>query len=299
MVKAFRDRRPWAASLICLVFGPVLGMLYLNRGRYACFYCLGSILLVVLFIVLWPTVFPSKILHSIYLIDLPIKVAGSIQGFFLAKQWSPEIRLKWYAHWYSVVGITLVFPVLLAFGIRTFFLRPFDIPSTSMVPTVNRGDHFFVSRRAYDFSSPQRGDVVVFYVPAYRAYFVKRIVGLPGDRVQMVHGRLSVNGIEVPTRRLVNVTVECATGKTCQAAQYEETYPGGKKGLVLDQVSDGPLDNTGVFPVPENSYFVLGDNRDNSSDSRTELGLVPRSAIIGKPAYKFFAAGRWMWQSIN
>jgi len=274
-------------------------MLYLNRGRYACLYLLSSILLVALCFALWPPPFSEQLLTYISFVDFPVKVTGCVHGFFLARRWLPETRLKWYAHWYSVVGITLVFPALLALGIRTFLFRPFDIPTTSMAPSVNRGDHFFVSRRAYDFSLPQRGDVVVFYVPLYRAYFVKRIVGLPGDQVQMIHGRLFVNGAEIPVRRLGDVVVECETGKICQAAQYEETYPGGKKGLVLDQVSDGPLDNTGAFLVSENSYFVLGDNRDNSNDSREDMGFIPLSGIVGKLAYKFFVAGHWVWQPID
>jgi signal peptidase I len=299
MFKAFRDRRPWAASLVCLVLSPVLGMLYLNRGRYAFLYWLGSLLFVVFCLAVWPSLFPTKHSGLTYIIDFPVNVLGSVHGFFLAKGWAPETRLRWYAHWYSTLGIALIFPGLLALCIRTFLFQPFDLPSTAMAPSFNRGDYFWVSKRAYDVSLPQRGDVVVFFAPAYHSYFIKRIVGLPGDRVQMIHGRLAVNGTLVPTRHLEDIVVECATGQVCRAAQYEETYPGGKSGRVVDQVADGPLDNTDVFDVPQESYFVLGDNRDNSDDSREDLGFVPRSTITGRVAYKFFAAGHWVWQTIR
>jgi len=299
MFKAFKNRRPWAASLICLVFSPVLGMLYLNRGRYAFLYWVGSILLIVFCLALWPLLFTEKISGLSYLIDFPINIAGSVHGFFLAKRWRPETPLKWYAHWYGALGIALVFPVFLALGIRTFLFQPFDIPGSSMVPSLNRGDYFWVSKRAYDHSPPQRGDAVVFWIGRYHSDFAKRIVGLPGDRVQLLHGLLFLNGEKIPVRRVTQAFQVCDWGPPCHATFYEETYPGGKTAHIIDQVVDGPLDNTAVFEVPKDSYFVLGDNRDNSYDSREGIGFVSRSAIRGKAAYKFFAAGHWVWQPVN
>src|SRR6201996_10329 len=102
MFRSFRDRRPWAASLICFVFSPVLGMLYLNRGRHAFFYWLGSVSLVVFCLALWPSLFAQRLSGLSYFIDLPVSVAGAIHGFSLAKRWQPETKLKWYAHWYGM-----------------------------------------------------------------------------------------------------------------------------------------------------------------------------------------------------
>ena len=300
MLGAFKNRRPWATAVICFIFGPEFGMLYLNRGRYAVCYWLAAIVLVALILAFQPDlVSVSDILSSIWLITLPLRAVGAAQGFLIARDWQPETKLRWYAHWYSAFGLICVLPVMLAFGIRTFLYRPFDSPSAAMIPTVNVGDQFFVSRFSYNFTSPQRGDVVAFYMQAYKSYFIKRVVGLPGDHVQMVHGQILLNGERIPLRHMRRVSEPCEFGSPCQTVRYDEIYPGGKIAHILDQVVEGALDNTSVFAVPENSYFVLGDNRDNSIDSREGIGFVPRSAIIGRVAYKYMAGGRWVWQAVK
>lgn len=300
MFGAFCDRRPWAAAIVCFIFGPELGMLYLNRGRYAVCYWLATIVFVFSILVIWPSlIVASDISSSVWLVTLPVRALGAGHGFFIAKGWRPETELRWYAHWYSAISLSYLLPVILALGIRTSLYRPFDSPSAAMMPTVNVGDHFFVSRFAYNYSSPRRGDIVVFYLPAYKSYFVKRVVGLPGDRVQIVHGRLMLNGASIPVRNIQPVIEPCDFGPPCQTKGYDEIYPGGKVAHLLDQVSEGPLDNTSVFLVPEASYFVLGDNRDNSMDSREGIGFVPRSAIIGRVAYKYISGGHWTWQPVH
>lgn len=158
-----------------------------------------------------------------------------------------------------------------------------------MSPTANRGDYFLLSKFAYNSELPLRGDVVIFR--ALNNYFIKRVVGLPGDQIQMKNGRLFINNVAVPTRRIADFTGPCPSTVVCRVPQYEEIFPGGRIGHTINQVENGPEDNTNVFEVPANSYFVLGDNRDNSADSRNELGYVARSAIVGRAAYKYIAGG--------
>jgi signal peptidase I len=300
MFKAFRDRRPWAAASVNLILSPVFGMLYLNRGLYAVYYWVASLFSAILCFSLFPGFFSaSKGSEVVYLANLPLHIAGAFHAFFITRKQPWEPRLKWYAHWYSALGIAFVLPAILAFGIRTFLYRPFSSPSAAMMPTVNVGDSFLVARFSYNFASPRHGDVVAFYMQEPKTYFIKRVVGLPGDRVQMVHGRLLLNGERLPIRHMKRVAEPCEFDPPCQTVRYEEVYPGGKAVWILDQVADGQLDNTEVFHVPADAYFVLGDNRDNSFDSRTGIGFVPRSSIAGRVAYKYISGGHWTWQPVN
>ncbi len=291
MFEGVKNRRPWAAALITFFLTPAVGMAYLNQGKLALRY-LGVLLFFLLVAaVLLPQVYPpTRLLPWIDIANLAVTVLAVIQVIGIARRRDPSEPLKGYAqHWYRLAAIYLGIVVVLL-GVRTFFYRPFDIPAASMEPTVNPGDFLLVSERAYRAVSPERGDVIVFHSTQFRANFIKRIVGLPGDHVQMVHGRLVLNGVAVAVRRIADFD---------HVPTYEEVYPGGKVGRVLDRVSNGPEDDTLPFAVPANSYFVLGDNRDNSNDSRESIGFVPRDAIIGKAAVKYIADGHWVWQPIN
>jgi signal peptidase I len=115
----------------------------------------------------------------------------------------------------------------------------------------------------------------------------------------MVGGQLVINGAKGPQRRVEDFSGYCPAGYCELVHQFEEQLPGGMTVRILDLDPHGPLDDSGVFEVPADSYFVLGDNRDNSNDSREGIGFVPRSAILGKAAYKYVTAGHWTWQSIN
>lgn len=237
---------------------------------------------------------------------------------------------------------TVVWALLIAGVFRTLFFQPFWIPTGSMKDTLLIGDFLFVNKMAYGYSEhscpfslctfidgrwfgsvPERGDVIVFRHPVNGSDFIKRVVGLPGDRVQVRGGVLYVNGEEAaqrPVEPFVEVkapqgsqgtTPRCANdpvppGGACVKERSVETLPGGATHSVLD-IGRSPTDDTPVFVVPEGNYFFMGDNRDNSSDSRVPraiggVGFVPFENLIGRADRVIFSsAGRsmfffWTWR---
>jgi len=129
--------------------------------------------------------------------------------------------------------------------------------------------------------------------------YVKRIVGLPGDRVQMKNGILYINGKAASQRPKSRFQLDCGPVGPCATPELEETLPGGMRHPVLDLLPNSSLDNTPEFRVGTDSYFVIGDNRDNSNDSRGDMGAAPRDLIVGRVRWKFAEHGHWTWQTIQ
>src|SRR5258705_10255189 len=208
--------------------------------------------------------------------------------------------------WIEVVK-TIVYALLIAGVIRSFLFQPFNIPSGSMEGTLLIGDYLFVSKAAFGYSrysfpfamfpfegrffasEPARGDIVVFKYPVDNSTdYIKRLIGLPGDRVQMKEGVLYINEKPVP-KVPVEDYIEDVGGQPHHVQQFKETLPNGVSYYVLDREPQGNLDNTQVFVVPEGHYFMMGDNRDNSADSRVDVGYVPFENFVGKAEIIFFS----------
>lgn len=221
--------------------------------------------------------------------------------------------------WWDTARV-VIYALLLALFVRTLFFQPFNIPSGSMIPTLLVGDYLFVSKYTYGYSKysipmspplfngriwgsePKRGDVAVFKLPRDNSSdYIKRIVGLPGDRVQMKGGVLHINGEPVKKTQIADFANRDAQGRVANVPRFVETLPGGAKHMVLDMIPNGFTDNTPEFTVPERHYFMVGDNRDNSSDSRVPgggVGFVPFENLIGKAQIIFFSIeeGTRFWQ---
>jgi len=209
---------------------------------------------------------------------------------------------------------TLIYAVLIAIVIRTVAYEPFNIPSGSMIPTLLVGDYLFVSKFSYGYSRysipfgldlfpgrvlgdlPERGDVAVFKLPSDPSTdFIKRVIGLPGDRIQMIESVLHINGEPVKRERIEDFIPD---NTNIRVPQYVETLPNGRSYRTLDQTPTGPLDNTSVYQIRQGFYFMMGDNRDDSQDSRVTfaVGQVPAQNLVGRAEIMFFStngAGAW------
>lgn len=239
--------------------------------------------------------------------------------------------------WETMRFLLLVF--LFAVIMRTFIAAPFSIPSGSMLPRLMIGDYLFISKWPYGYSRysmpfglgsfggrifgglPERGDVVVFRHPGPgNEDWVKRVIGLPGDTIQVRGGQLILNARPVPRTRIADYRMPVSANSPCRRVgpepreeaasdgsrvcaypRYRETLPGGRSYDVLDQDSAGDLDDTPVFRVPAGHLFVMGDNRDDSQDSRVPLelggvGMLPVDNLLGRTLVTFFSTdGSAQW----
>ena len=218
---------------------------------------------------------------------------------------------------------TLFYALIIAVIIRSLLVQPFYIPSSSMEPTLLVGDRLFVTKYSYGyskhsfpfspplfnnriiFSSPERGDVIVFKTPAdNRTDYIKRLIGLPGDKVQFIDANLYLNNSEILKSKIVSKTNIYCGSKIIDVFKFEEILPNGKKFLTV-YLKDYTYQNSDVFTVPDNHYFFLGDNRDCSKDSRflTSVGYVHKDNLVGKAQFIFFSSDRsagsifsfWKW----
>ena len=219
---------------------------------------------------------------------------------------------------------TLFYALIIAVFIRSLFIQPFYIPSSSMEPNLLVGDRLFVTKYTYGYSKhsfpfsppifsgriifkePKRGDVIVFKTPSdNRTDYIKRLIGLPGDQIQFIDANLYVNKSEILKSRISkNDKIFCGN-KTIDVETFEEILPNGKKYISVYS-KDYSFKNSDPFEVPEDHYFFLGDNRDCSKDSRflTSVGYVHKDNLVGKAQFIFFSSDKsigsifsfWKWK---
>ncbi len=206
---------------------------------------------------------------------------------------------------YKTLGIAAFFFLFMP----TLLFQPFRIPSSSMEGTLEIGDYLFVSKFTYGYSQysfpfftpvafagrvmdrpAERGDVVVFrYPPDPTQDYIKRVIGLPGDRVQMIDGLLHINGAPVKLERTDDRVEIAEDGSEVHVRRFYETLPNGVKHIILKRDEVGQMDETEEFKVPPGKYFMMGDNRDNSNDSRGSVGFVPEQNLVGRAELVFFS----------
>jgi len=204
----------------------------------------------------------------------------------------------------------IVQALLLALIVRTFLFQPFNIPSGSMKDTLLIGDYLFVSKYSYGYSrysfpfglapfsgriwstEPERGDIAVFKLPTDTSIdYIKRVIGLPGDTIQVLDGVVHINGEPVKRERIDDYIEQSSSGVVRRVPRYRETLPNGVSYETLDLNPKGDKDNTREYKVPEGHFFMMGDNRDNSVDSRYQgrVGFVPLENFMGRAEILFFS----------
>ncbi len=216
---------------------------------------------------------------------------------------------------------SVIIAIFIALLVRSFIFEPFNIPSGSMKPNLLVGDFIFVSKYSYGFSkhslpfslplipgkifskSPERGDVVVFKTPENnRTDYIKRVIGLPGDKIEIKNGIIFINGSEI-LRKKLNDFIDTDINTSNKRVRMYKEYFFNKEMNILDITDNGIADNTQQFNVPENNFFVMGDNRDNSQDSRfiSTVGFIPYENLVGKAQFIFFSLENarflqiWKW----
>jgi len=300
----YRKPKKWIAAVLGLFIQPV-GMLYVARPGWAAVY-----LALAMIIGVGSMYLPRGRGFTGGLIALLLAMVCAIHAYRLARDYRELLRRPWYSRWYGLIGTIAAF-VALVFGARAFLFDLFRYPTASMAPSIEPGAHLIVRKWGYGnygtygihfmrTATPfelQRGDIVVFEYPEDRSVtYAKRVVGLPGDSISYTNKRLKVNDQDVPTRQIGDYLHK---DRLVRSLQYLERLDGHEYAILIEPQAPAAVPFVRAFPyrdrcahtaegvscrVPEGHYFVLGDNRDNSSDSRV-WGFVPARNIIGTVQY--------------
>jgi signal peptidase I len=293
----YRKPKKWIAATLGLLIPPA-GMLYVARPRWAAAYFALALIIAL-----------GKGELAGNAIALLVAIICAIHAYRLARDYR-ALKRPWYSRWYGLVGIVVAFAAL-AFGARAFLFEPFRFPSESMAPSIEPRAHLIVGKWGYGnygaygihlmrtgmSSDVRRGDIIVFEYPEDAALsFAQRVIGLPRDRISYTNKRLKINDEEIPIRRIGDYVHK---DRVTPSRQYLERLGDREYAIRIEPEAPAAVPIVRAFPlkehcaytaeglscrVPDGHYFVLGDNRDNSIDSRT-WGFVPARNIIGKVQY--------------
>lgn len=290
-----RRRRPWLAALLSF-FAPGAGQLYNGEVHAAAFWFVLFVLLDLGFFFALPYFHPDLLvlgmLIALALGSVVLPIAAAANGFIHARRAEPAPLAPYQRGW-VYAAMLLMLPALNAAAAPPW-IKSYRTPSASNVPTLLVGDRFLVEPGYYQDHAPQRGEMAVFNLPTdNRTAYVKRIVGLPGDTVQMRDGILYINGEAVP-RQAIDDYLLRSEETAISMRQYIETLPGGASYRIVKIGDHGPLDNTPTYTIPAGHYFALGDNRDNSMDSRmmSQFGYIRAADLIGRAYVIYWPLGR-------
>ncbi|GAB4366114.1 MAG: hypothetical protein Kow00114_23820 [Kiloniellaceae bacterium] len=276
MFSAFVHRRPWFAALVGLLLGPFVGMLYLGKGARALAYlALGLSVYGLPPVLAHLGLLPVKAETVILVLLIAYRLGGALDCHRIAWLRDGAVPAVWFARWYLVAALGIVLPL----AVRGLIWEPYNSPSASMEPSLRLGDYFIVTKLPYILDQPQRGDLVVFISSQDQTPYVKRLIGLPGDRVQMIAGSLYLNGERLPREEADMFLDDFVPGR---GEIHAEFLPSGRSYLIREVSDQARYDDTDVYAVPPGQYFFLGDNRDNSLDSRMDMGFVPHENFIGR-----------------
>lgn len=285
-----QPKRGFLSTLaISAVTNGVGGLIWIGRPKLAL--ALFATLFLSLFFVISGWIKLPSFLSPLNFAGL-VTVAAIATPLLFRSRASPE---GWHSKWYWALALPFLTMPTIAYAIRSLAYQAFDIPAGSMIPTLLPGDHLVADKSIYGYSRfsfglglvnfegrtsgamPVRGDVVIFDHSGIN--YIKRIIGLPRETVKMVDGIPVIGGI--PLKQVV-IGIYRLNYESIQATQVRETLPEGRSYIVLDSVPDSLADNTAEFRVPDGHYFMLGDHRDNSNDSRFDLGFVSLESIVGR-----------------
>lgn len=249
ILSAFNDRKPWAVIFMMLVLGPLLGAMYLGKGRLFFYYLVASITLFLSYFILAHNGYFSFQLWHLSILSWLLNLIGALHGYIIVSSNEYRVAHKWFSGW-KVLVLFILLPIVFAWLFRAYLYEPFHIPATSMEPTFNKGDYLFANKFAYNSASPQFEDVVLFNHDDKT--YIKRVIALPGDKIIIKGTDIIRNGSRVKSGRM----------PLCENVQCTM------------QEGVGHI-------VPENQYFLVGDNIDNSIDSR-HLGFIDTDTIFAK-----------------
>ena len=297
MTEKVKKRVSGVAALLSVVLMG-MGQLYNGQLRRAVVFFALDILAVILLVT--NTTFLLSF-HGVMILYfwVGIRIFAVIDAFIGARRIG-VVELQRYNRWYVYFSVYLV-PVIF----QTVFEIPvasYSIPSGSSQPTLLVGDYLLADKTAYHDRAPERGDVVVFKHPRdNQTEYIKRLVGLPGDTIQVSGGILHINGTPVMRKKLGDVLFQTYGGYDRQAVEYVETLPNGVEHRIWEISDEEFLDNTPAYKVPPGHYFMMGDNRDSSQDSRvmSAVGFVPAVNLVGRAEVVYFSQnGTASWWQI-